>query len=288
MGGTNLFFHNMSLNRHLKIKETLNQIYIAPHPLLSNFIAHYTVSFPDTNEISICKDSVNDLTLIPDSSGCIIYTFENNDFSSILWGATTKTVKVKNDVNLISIRFFIEFMPGGLYAVTGIKQSELCDLKVPVDEVHKDLAYFLRIAMEKTNNLDDFISMVNIILLKEVEKNNKQCEVIDSALHRIKAANGRLTIKELSAEEYISERQLNRLFNEHIGINAKLFSRLLRVNHSINIFNKIDYKSSINTAQILGYFDQSHFIRDFKEICGVSPNIYFKNMSDFYNEPFKY
>ncbi|WP_242977225.1 AraC family transcriptional regulator [Clostridium botulinum] len=67
-----------------------------------------------------------------------------------------------------------------------------------------------------------------------------------------------------------------------------MFSRLVRVNHSINIFKKIDYKSCLNIAQILGYFDQSHFIRDFKQICDVSPKLFLKNMSDFYNEPFKY
>lgn len=55
------------------------------------------------------------ITLIPDLSGCIIYTYENNDFSSSQWGTTTKTVTIKNDVNLKKIRFFVEFMPGGLH-----------------------------------------------------------------------------------------------------------------------------------------------------------------------------
>lgn len=283
-----MFFYDISVNRHLKIKEIPNHIYIAPHPLLSNYIAHYTVSFPNTNEMRTCRDNISDITLIPDSSGCIIYTYENNDFSSSLWGATTKTVTVKNDVNLKKIRFFIEFMSGGLHAITGINQSELCDIQVQVGEVDKYLSYSLIHAMEISNNIDDMISMVNMIFLKAIEKNNKQHAVIESTLDIIKATNGRLTIKELSANEYISERHLNRLFNEYIGINAKMFSRLVRVNHSINIFKKIDYKNCLNTAQILGYFDQSHFIRDFKQICGVSPNLFFRNMSDFYNEPFKY
>lgn len=288
IGEIGLFFYDISVKRHLKIKETENQIYIAPHPLLSKYIAHYTISFPNTNEIKICRDNISDITLIPDSSGCIIYTFKNNDFTSSLWGATTKAVIVKNDVNLKKIRFFIEFMPGGLHAITGINQLELCDIQTQVGEVDKDLSFSLIHAMEISNNIDNMLSMVNMIFLKAIEKNNRQHAVIESALDRIKATNGRLTIKELSANEYISERHLNRLFNEYIGINAKMFSRLVRVNHSINIFKKIDYKSCLNIAQILGYFDQSHFIRDFKQICGASPNSFLKNMSDFYNEPFKY
>lgn len=288
LGGIELFFYDISVKRHLKIKETENQIYIAPHPLLSKYIAHYTVSFRNTNKMRTRDDNLGSITLIPDSSGCIIYTFENNDFSSSLWGATTKTVTVKNDINLKKIRFFIEFMPGGLHAITGIKQSELCDIQVQVGEVDKDLSFSLIQAMEISNNIDNMLSMVNIIFLKAIEKKNRQHAVIESALNIIKATNGRLMIKELSAKEYISERHLNRLFNEYIGINAKMFSRLVRVNHSINILKKIDYESCLNIAQILGYFDQSHFIRDFKQICGITPNSFSENMSDFYNEPFKY
>ncbi|MCB2361904.1 helix-turn-helix transcriptional regulator [Clostridium estertheticum] len=283
-----MFFYDISVNRHLKIKETKNHIYIAPHPLLCKYIAHYTISFPNTNEMRTCNDNISDIALIPDSSGCIIYTYENNDFSSSLWGATTKTVTVKNDVNLKKIRFFIEFMPGGLHAITGINQSELCDIQTQVDEVDKNLSFSLIHAMEISNNIDNMLSMVNMIFLKAIEKNNKEHTVIDSALNIIKATNGRLTIKQLSANEYISERQLNRIFNEYIGINAKKFSRLVRINHSINMFKNINYENCLNMTQLLGYFDQSHFIRDFKQICGITPNSFLENMSDFYNEPFKY
>lgn len=282
-----LFFYDISVKRNLKIKETENQIYIAPHPLLSKYIAHYTIEFPNKNKIGMSNDLGN-LTLIPDSSGCIIYTFKNNDFTSSLWGATTKTVTVKKECNLKKISFFIEFMPGGLHAVTGINQLELCDIQAQVDEVDRNLSLSLIHAMEISNNIDNMLSMVNMIFLKAIEKNNKQHMIIDSALNVIKAANGSLTIKQLAANEYISERHLNRIFNEYIGINAKLFSRLVRINNSIKMFKNFDYKNCLDMTQLLGYFDQAHFIHDFKQICGITPNSFLENMSDFYNEPFKY
>jgi AraC-like DNA-binding protein len=67
-----------------------------------------------------------------------------------------------------------------------------------------------------------------------------------------------------------------------------MFSRLVRVNNSINIFKNFDCTNYLNVSESLGYFDQPHFIHDFKEICGVSPKLFLKNMSAFYNEPFKY
>ncbi len=281
-----MFLWDLKIRNHIKIKENENQIYIAPHQFLSRYIAHYTISFPSGMKSN--NENSSDLTLVPDSSGCIVYTFQNNDFSSSLWGATTKTVKVKKDSNLDIVRFFIEFMPGGLHAITGINQSELCDIKAPVEEIDKCLSSAIVHAMEIANNVDDMITAVNMILLKAMQKNCRQHIIIDSALERIRYKNGIITIKELSTNEYISERHLNRLFNEHIGINAKLFLRLVRINHSMTLLKKTDLESNINIAQTLGYFDQAHFIHDFKQICGVTPNSFSKNMSDFYNEPFKY
>ncbi|OAA90502.1 helix-turn-helix domain-containing protein [Clostridium ljungdahlii] len=283
-----MFFNDISVKKHLKMKETPNYIYIEPHPLLRKYIAHYTILFPNPKEMGRYSDNISYLTLIPDCSGCIIYTYENSDFSLSLWGATTKTVIVKNDVNFKKIRFFIEFVPSGLHAITGIKQSELCDIRTQVDEVDKHLYDSLNHAAEITNNADDMISMVNRIFLEAVEKNNKQHAVMRSSLEKIKAANGVLTVKELSLSEYVSQRHLNRLFNEYIGINPKMLLRISRINYSINMLKKAEHKSYVNTSQILGYFDQSHFIHDFKQICGVSPKEFFKNMSDFYNELFKY
>lgn len=283
-----MFFDDISIKTHLKIGENPNQVYIAPHPSLKKYIAHYTISFPNKNEMKKSTDYIADLTLIPDSSGCIIYTYENNNLSSNIWGATTKTVIVNNDFNLETIRFFIEFMPGGLGVISGIKQSELCDIQAEVGDVNKSISSLLANAMEISNNIDELVSMVDIIFLRIIENNNTQHEVIVSSLDKIKATNGILTIRQLASENYISERHLNRLFNEYIGVSTKTFLRIARVNHSMNLFKKYDYESCINIAQTLGYFDQSHFTHDFKQICGVCPNTFLKNMSDFYNEPFKY
>ncbi|MEF9879914.1 MAG: AraC family transcriptional regulator [Clostridia bacterium] len=41
-------------------------------------------------------------------------------------------------------------------------------------------------------------------------------------------------------------------------------------------------------AQESGFYDQAHFIREFKEVCAVTPGDYRRSMSDFYNEPLKF
>ena len=48
------------------------------------------------------------------------------------------------------------------------------------------------------------------------------------------------------------------------------------------------FSNGIRLAQELGYFDQAHFIHDFRAVCGVTPGAYRAGLSDFYNEPLKF
>lgn len=57
-------------------KKGQNHYFIAPHTLLKPYISHYTISFPGNSIVS------NILTLIPDASGCIVFTFDGNQLHS--------------------------------------------------------------------------------------------------------------------------------------------------------------------------------------------------------------
>jgi len=281
-----MYFESILLEDHYHIISNKNYTYIFPHPILSKYIAHYTVSIPDRGQTNTNVD-LGYLNLVPDSSGCIVCTYEDNDFSIYLWGATTKIVTVENDINTDKVRFFIEFLPGGLHAITGIKQSELCDIQTSIENIDKGLYKKIIYALENSVCLDDLITSMNSIFIEELKKNQKSNSIIESSLIISSKVSGIMTIRELAGSQYISERQLNRLFNEYIGMSAKMFLKLVRINNTINILKHTNYNLADN-AQIFGFYDQSHFIKDFKAICGVTPKSFMENMSDFYNEEFKY
>ena len=67
---------------------------------------------------------------------------------------------------------------------------------------------------------------------------------------------------------------------------CKAYFQVLRVNAAIRAL-QAGPPSLTRLAQELGYFDQSHFIHEFKSVCGVSPGRYLAHMSGFYNEPLK-
>ncbi|MCE2571111.1 AraC family transcriptional regulator [Motilimonas eburnea] len=82
------------------------------------------------------------------------------------------------------------------------------------------------------------------------------------------------------AEFGVSARQLRRLTQQHLGLLPKDFARVLRFQRTLNAMNMQKH----NTAYLDYYFDQSHFIREFKRLAGLTPT-QFQKMSVLYNAP---
>jgi len=76
----------------------------------------------------------------------------------------------------------------------------------------------------------------------------------------------------------LSARQLRRLTQLHLGLSPREFSRVLRFQHTLQVMNIASYKA----AWADHYYDQPHFIREFKRLSGLTP-AEFKSLSVLYN-----
>ncbi len=88
------------------------------------------------------------------------------------------------------------------------------------------------------------------------------------------------SIKQLTEKSYLSMSSLQRCFLKRTGISMKKMIRIARVHTIFKLMLKeqqFDCKSILYESC---YYDQSHFIRDFKEITGLSPKKFFKNNSE--------
>jgi len=96
----------------------------------------------------------------------------------------------------------------------------------------------------------------------------------DFAIKKIIASFGEIKIKEIEAMLRLSNKYLERIFLEWLGITPKTFAQIVRLQ---NILRKAGKKNSLtNLALDCGYFDQAHFIRNFRQYTGTSPLHYFK------------
>jgi AraC-like DNA-binding protein len=151
-------------------------------------------------------------------------------------------------------------------------------------------------AVEFTNQLPDLFSFLKptdisihqrvfeagtnpervLIISNFLEARIKECtrpEIVYAVQHILKH-NGSIGIKHLASECTTSQRQFERNFKELTGFTAKTFSRIIRFNALLKTHHH-KAQSLTEVALDHGYYDQSHFIHDFKEFLGVNPHAYF-------------
>lgn len=260
------------------IRRTHQHLYMLPHTLLRTVVAHYTMMLP--------FESDTKLLLMPDASGCMILSQEEGQGPrATCWGPTTRVVEVEGYKAFNGFQFFIEFLPGGAYALTGLPQKEVLDVQVDIQEIHLELGKRLMEGMEQIQDLGEFIQFVDKLLIKQLIS-GKSKQHLNQKANFISRNIEQVAIKELSGKMNYSTRQLSRICNETIGMSVKTYQQIVRVNQAVKLMKRPQMDLT-QIAQYLGYYDQAHFIHDFQAVSHLTPKAYLKKMSVFYNEPYK-
>ncbi|MCL2378759.1 MAG: helix-turn-helix transcriptional regulator [Defluviitaleaceae bacterium] len=254
--------------------KTSDFICLRPHPSLSEYVSNYNITFPSSGLF------VSGFTIMP--SGCATLTMENDGKSlyTYLDGPTIMPYTVDSHANQLELIITIEFKPAGLYTFTGINQSELTGKSIPLDAIDIKLNESLSQALEKSSSISELAAALDMLLLRSI--NAQYHPQLGLIFHTIVQSGGNAIIKDLSSSIHYSERQLARIFKQHVGISAKSYARLIRINHAFRLLRK-PRNSLTYVSDTTGFHDLSHFIRDFKLVCGVWPQEYRDNMSVFYN-----
>lgn len=259
--------------------QTSTHLYLWPSPSLRPFVAHYTLCL---GEGPVPRELLPPLTIFPDASGCLAFTLTGDELEGVLFGPSSRAIQVDNDLGVCPLRFFVEFRPGGLSAFSGVPLWELTDQVLPLSDGERDLDRLVQDCWHAAADLDEFVAWVDGALCARLRGDPS----FSGLLARFLA--GGQAPEALAAETGYSARHLSRLFRERCGVSPKGLQRILRVNAAARLMQRPGETSLTRLAQELGYFDQAHFIHDFRAVCGVTPGTYRAGLSDFYNEPLKF
>jgi AraC-like DNA-binding protein len=94
---------------------------------------------------------------------------------------------------------------------------------------------------------------------------------MEYAANRLWQAGRQLPLKKLQQTLNLSERSLQRKFEQCIGIPPRLFSKIAQFQAAMGQLRNGKFSRLSDIAYENGYADQSHFIRDFKKFTGLSP-----------------
>jgi len=100
-----------------------------------------------------------------------------------------------------------------------------------------------------------------------------------SSVQRLQRMHGDIRIADLARMYCLSPRHFERKFKHYTGFSPKLFARLTRFYAAIDNYFDTSQKSLTEIAVECGYYDQSHFIQDFKMFSGHNPgDFFYKNV----------
>jgi AraC-like DNA-binding protein len=178
----------------------------------------------------------------------------------------------------------IKLQPSALTHLLGIDQSKLSGSVVALpDEIQSTMATV--ISMLKP----DLDSKVIFEKLDEIFENlatqaATDARPIDKAIALVIEKHGNLGLDALTAATQCSERQLERLFQRFVGLTPKFYCRIVRLAYIFELMQEGD-KSWSDLVYDSGFYDQSHFIKNFKEFTGEDPSSYGfeeRNMANFH------
>jgi AraC-like DNA-binding protein len=147
---------------------------------------------------------------------------------------------------------------GGSYSLKDIH------LQRRVNEVEEKLAGAME-ARQRIAIIDSFL----ISLFRQPRED----KMVSHALSMIRANHGNIRMSALSSELNISIGQMEKRFRRMVGATPKKYASIVRFNEILK--GAPDAKSLVELACKTGYFDQAHFIKDFKSFTGQTPEQYF-------------
>lgn len=190
---------------------------------------------------------------------------------SFLYGQLTSYIEIAptGNTGIMGIRFY----PHGLAAFINMPVSECTAQVVTVYDVFGASAAELEDKIMTATSDEARVVIMNEYLINRLQP--AMGYAMAYAVQSIQSSKGSCSITKLAADVCMSERQLERKFMATVGMSPKAFSRVIRFSHSLKMLQSgLEVGTLSDIAHAMGYYDQAHFIRDFKEYAGMTPMQY--------------
>jgi len=224
-------------------------------------------------------------TIVPD--GCMEMIFHYGDLfkqyiengNSIIQprcfivGQLTQPLEIEptGETGIFSVRFHPEgFLP---FATIPIKEME--NNAVSLEKLFGKDGQEIEQKILNNNSTSERINHIETFLLNRLADTETIDHIIKSTIETILTANGQLSIDELSNQININRRQLERKFSSAIGLSPKQLSKTIRLQATLKILLNKQFTSLTALAYEGDYYDQAHFIKDFKEFTGLTPKEFY-------------
>jgi AraC-like DNA-binding protein len=172
--------------------------------------------------------------------------------------------------------FGVRFHPSGAFPLLRTRMHELTDRVEALDSLigHDGSEILERIAA--ADSFRDRVLEFERFLLRSLAGSVWSDDLPGRLSRIIIERRGQISVSGLCASTGLGERRLERTFQRFVGLSPKTFARIVRFQNVVRRIEQAESTNLLDTALDLGYYDQSHMVREFREFAGKSPLAYFE------------
>lgn len=185
--------------------------------------------------------------------------------------------RVKN-LSRVTRAMIIQFKPGWPAPLLGVAAHELTDRIIPLTDLWGGAGSELDAELLSTRELPELLECVSraIALRAQPGFESASARLARRAARFFEAGEAR--VEHVAAQLGVTARHLRRAFSDNVGIGPKEFVRTARLQRAMQMAATSHDWGRI--AADAGYYDQAHFIADFRQLIGVTPGVYLRRAAE--------
>lgn len=171
--------------------------------------------------------------------------------------------------------FGVYLWPWAVRAFFHEEPAHCMDRLIDLNELCRNEAIVLEQAIQHATTAEERIGHITHFL-RERGNTSKGDDVLEPMVEAIHVSDTETCVDALITRSGLSRRSFERRFKECTGFSPATYLRILRFQGTYRMLENGTARSLTDIAHASGYFDQSHFIRDFKRFSGLNPKDYFR------------
>lgn len=249
----------------------------SPHlaPLIKCFWSLESLATPEPEKQTIIPDGCMELII---HYGDLYQQFQEDGSSfvqprSFVFGQLSNTLEIAptGKTGIIAARFH----PDGFIPLATIPLATMENRAVPLPELFGAEGDFLEKTVLAAPTQAERIQHIETFLLARLNRLEVLDRIVKSSIAILISQAGQVKVEEMAEKLNINRRKLERKFSANVGLSPKQLSKIIRLQAALKQLNQNTELSLTELAYQNGYFDQSHFIKDFKAFTGISPKQFY-------------
>ena len=267
---------------------------LKPTEILSPFVHFYWILEIDSSLALSAKQRI-----IP--NGCVELIFHFGDRLKTIFPNKNPEQQPQSLISGQSTRFYdveqcgktgmlsILFKPHGARMFFDLPICDITNQNVDLSLLGRQFAPELTEKIALAGNHETRISIIveNHLISKLTDKHLYNSQRLSRTIEIINHQKGLVSVSELASIACLSQKQYNSIFHDFVGLHPKEFLKIVRLQYVFHHHKHQPNESLTQIAYACGYYDQAHFVNDFRSLTGFTPKQCFtkcKSESDYFLE----